>query len=232
MASFDRIGSTLGGRYQIQELIGQGGMSSVYKALDPNLQRIVAVKMIHPHMSGDPKFSARFEDEARAVARLRHPNIVQVFDFNNDGDVYYMVQEYLPGESLQALLHRYQLSGEQIVPRNGDPFHDGGMLGDRLCPPTWDDPSRYKAGQYHDRRARSGYPDGFWDRQAAAGGFAHDYRDHCRYDRLYASRPDPRRSARASLRYLLARRHAVRDADRSAAFPLRFGDYADDDGSE
>ncbi len=125
MASFNRIGTTLGGRYQIQELLGQGGMSSVYKALDPNLQRIVAVKMIHPHMSGDPKFSARFEDEARAVARLRHPNIVQVFDFNHDEDVFYMVQEYLPGESLQAMLHRYQLSGEKLSPEEAIRFTMG-----------------------------------------------------------------------------------------------------------
>ncbi len=81
----DWIGQTLGGRYQIQELIGQGGMSSVFKAFDPNLQRVVAVKLIHPHLSNDPRFTARFEDEARAVARLRHPNIVQVYDFNHDG---------------------------------------------------------------------------------------------------------------------------------------------------
>jgi serine/threonine protein kinase len=106
MSRSDRIGQILGGRYRIEEILGQGGMSSVYKAFDPNLQRQVAIKLIHPHLSADPKFTARFEEEARVVANLRHPNIVQVYDFNHDGDLYYMVQEYLPGETLQSKLQR------------------------------------------------------------------------------------------------------------------------------
>ncbi|MFQ5435529.1 MAG: serine/threonine protein kinase, partial [Anaerolineae bacterium] len=65
------IGRTLGGRYQIEELLGQGGMSAVYKATDPNLKRVVAVKIIHSHLSGNREFGARFESEAAAVAQLR-----------------------------------------------------------------------------------------------------------------------------------------------------------------
>jgi serine/threonine protein kinase/formylglycine-generating enzyme required for sulfatase activity len=98
------IGYTLGGRYSIEALLGQGGMSAVYRAYDPNLRRPVAIKLIHSHLSADPEFIGRFEAEAAAVAQLRHPNIVQVFDFNHDADVYYMVMEYLPGESLQDRL--------------------------------------------------------------------------------------------------------------------------------
>jgi hypothetical protein len=108
------IGKTLSNRYQIQEILGQGGMSAVYKALDPNLQRVVAIKMIHPHLSEDPKFISRFEEEARSVAQLRHPNITQVFDFNHDGDVYYMVQEFLPGETLQERLRRLNRDGRRM----------------------------------------------------------------------------------------------------------------------
>jgi serine/threonine protein kinase len=108
------IGQLLGNRYKIQEILGQGGMSTVYKALDPNLQRVVAIKMIHPHLSNDPKFTARFEEEARAVARLRHPNIVQVYDFNHDEDLYYMVQEFVPGETIQAALRRLNQAGEHM----------------------------------------------------------------------------------------------------------------------
>ncbi len=108
------IGKTLGNRYQIQEILGQGGMSAVYKALDPNLQRVVAIKLIHPHLSEDPKFISRFEEEARSVAQLRHPNITQVFDFNHDGDVYYMVQEFLPGETLQERLRRLNRDGRRM----------------------------------------------------------------------------------------------------------------------
>ena len=114
MNQTDWIGQTLGGRYQIQELIGQGGMSSVFKAFDPNLQRVVAVKLIHPHLSSDSRFTSRFEDEARAVARLRHPNIVQVYDFNHDGELFYMVQEFVSGKTLQALLGQLNETGERL----------------------------------------------------------------------------------------------------------------------
>jgi len=108
------IGRTLSGRYKIEALLGQGGMSAVYKATDPNLKRVVAVKLIHPHLSSDPSFVIRFESEASAVASLRHPNIVQVFDFNNDGGVYYMVLEFIPGETLQERMQRLNDSGRQL----------------------------------------------------------------------------------------------------------------------
>jgi serine/threonine protein kinase len=108
------IGKTLSGRYTIQEILGQGGMSAVYKALDPNLKRVVAIKMIHPHLSEDPKFISRFEEEARSVAQLRHPNITQVFDFNHDGETYYMVQEFVPGETLQERLRRLNRAGQRL----------------------------------------------------------------------------------------------------------------------
>src|SRR5512134_2494315 len=108
------IGYNLGGRYKIEALLGQGGMSAVYRAHDPNLRRTVAVKLIHAHLSADPEFVRRFEGEAAAVAQLRHPNIVQVFDFNHDGDTYYMVMEYLPGETLQERLHRMHNVSRQL----------------------------------------------------------------------------------------------------------------------
>ena len=95
------IGQTLSGRYKIEAVLGQGGMSAVYKATDPNLKRVVAIKLIHPHLSSDPSFVQRFESEAAAVASLRHSNIVQVYDFNNDNGVYDMVLEFIAGETLQ-----------------------------------------------------------------------------------------------------------------------------------
>jgi len=107
-------GRTLGGRYQIKEMLGQGGMSAVYKAYDPNLRRTVAVKLIHPHLSGNPDFVRRFEEEATGVAHLRHPNIVQVHDFNHEDDLYYMVMEYLLGETLQERLKRLNAAGRRL----------------------------------------------------------------------------------------------------------------------
>ena len=109
------IGRTLSGRYRIEAMLGQGGMSAVYKATDPNLKRVVAVKLIHPHLSIDPSFVVRFESEASAVASLRHPNIVQVYDFNNDGGVYYMVLEFIPGETLYDRLKRSADTGRQLT---------------------------------------------------------------------------------------------------------------------
>ncbi len=100
------IGYSLNQRYKIEQELGAGGMSAVYKATDPNLKRVVAIKLVHPHLSRDPEFVRRFETEAAAVAQLRHPNIIQVFDFNHDGDTYYMVLEFVPGETLQARLKR------------------------------------------------------------------------------------------------------------------------------
>lgn len=108
------IGRTIGGRYQIEDLLGQGGMSAVYKATDPNLRRVVAVKIIHPHLSGDQEFVRRFEEEAAAVAQLRHNNIIQVHDFSHDGGTYYIVFEFVPGESLQSWLKRLNESGRRM----------------------------------------------------------------------------------------------------------------------
>jgi serine/threonine protein kinase len=107
-------GQTLGGRYQIESLIGRGGMASVYKAYDPNLRRTVGIKVIHPQFSSNPDFLRRFEEEATLVAHLRHPNIVQVFDFAHDKDLYYMVMEFLAGETIQARLRRLSVANRRM----------------------------------------------------------------------------------------------------------------------
>jgi serine/threonine protein kinase len=114
MSISNLVGQILGGRYQIQSLVGQGGMASVYKAYDPNLHRAVAIKVIHSHLSNNPEFFRRFEEEATAVAHLRHPNIVQMYDFNHDGDMYYMVMEFVMGETLQTRLKRLNASKRRL----------------------------------------------------------------------------------------------------------------------
>ena len=110
----DLVGHVFGGRYQIEDWIAQGGMSTVFKATDPNLKRTVAIKLIHPHLSDDPEFVQRFEQEAAVVAQLRHSNIVQVYDFDHDGGVYYMVLEYVPGETLQDRLKALNAAGRRL----------------------------------------------------------------------------------------------------------------------
>ena len=107
-------GYRLGGRYELQEMLGEGGMSVVYKAFDHNMKRTVAVKIIHPHLAKDPDFVHRFETEARALAQLRHPNVVGGLDFAQEGELYYIVMEYIPGESLQTVLQRLRERGEYL----------------------------------------------------------------------------------------------------------------------
>src|SRR6185436_16269466 len=114
MTETNWIGQTLGGRYKIESLLGQGGMSSIYRATDPNLRRTVAVKLVHAHLTGDPDFVRRFEAEAATVAQFRHPNIIQVFDFDHDGATYFMVLEFVPGETLHARLRRLSASNQRL----------------------------------------------------------------------------------------------------------------------
>jgi WD40 repeat protein/serine/threonine protein kinase len=100
--SDELIGRTLG-KYRIVSRIGRGGMARVYKAYQPGLDRYVALKVLHSHLS-EENFINRFEQEAAAVARLRHPNIVQVHDFDNEGELYYMVMEFIEGPTLKTEL--------------------------------------------------------------------------------------------------------------------------------
>ncbi|TLN00095.1 serine/threonine protein kinase, partial [bacterium] len=108
------VGQILGGRYQIEELLGQGGMSSVYRARDLNLRRTVAVKLIHPHLSDNEEFVRRFESEATSIARLHHSNIVEVYDLNHEGGQFYMVLQYVEGETLQSRIKRANSEGRQL----------------------------------------------------------------------------------------------------------------------
>ena len=92
-------GNTLG-NYQIVEKIGAGGMGAVYKAYQPSLGRYVAIKVLPPQTAGDPSFSERFAQEAKAVGKLRHPNIVTAFDFTQQDDIAYLVSDYIDGGTL------------------------------------------------------------------------------------------------------------------------------------
>jgi serine/threonine-protein kinase len=100
-------GETIAGRYELEELAGTGGMSSVYCALDTLLERRVALKVLHPHYGDDDEYVERFRREARSVAQLSHPNIVTVIDRGQDDDGHqYIVFEYVDGESLKELVDR------------------------------------------------------------------------------------------------------------------------------
>ncbi len=97
------VGKTIG-KYQIVEMLGRGGMAEVFKGYQPGLDRYVAVKLMHSFLADDEGFLGRFQREARAVASLRHPNIVQVYDFDVADGVYYMVMEFIDGGTLKDVL--------------------------------------------------------------------------------------------------------------------------------
>jgi eukaryotic-like serine/threonine-protein kinase len=98
---------TLSNRYETGEKLGTGGMSNVYKATDRILERTVAVKVLAEHLSDDERFVARFKREALAVAKLIHPNIVQVYDTGVDQGRHYIVMEYVDGRSGAQILQRH-----------------------------------------------------------------------------------------------------------------------------
>lgn len=99
-------GSVLGDRYEIIEKIGSGGMAVVYRGKDKKLDRYVTIKVLREEFIGDEEFIERFRSEACSAARLSHPNIVRVYDVGEDGDINYIVMEYIHGDTLKTAIRK------------------------------------------------------------------------------------------------------------------------------
>ncbi|WP_026876983.1 Stk1 family PASTA domain-containing Ser/Thr kinase [Jiangella gansuensis] len=99
------VGRLLDGRYRVEALLARGGMATVYKATDTRLDRLVALKVMHAELAADDDFVARFIGEARAVAKLSDPNVVNVFDQGEDDGAVYLAMEYIHGRTLREVLH-------------------------------------------------------------------------------------------------------------------------------
>ncbi|MCI2123911.1 MAG: Stk1 family PASTA domain-containing Ser/Thr kinase [Olsenella sp.] len=97
----------LGGRYQVLDKVGTGGMATVYRGMDQVLGRTVAIKTMLPQYATDPSFAARFKQEAQAAAALNSPYIVSVYDWGKDGDTYYIIMEYLRGTDLKSGIRKH-----------------------------------------------------------------------------------------------------------------------------
>jgi serine/threonine-protein kinase len=105
------VGRLLDGRYQITERLARGGMATVYRGVDTRLTRTVAVKVMHVGLGDDAEFARKFDREARAAARLAHPNVVAVFDQGSDlieghGSRPYIVMEHVDGYTLRDVINR------------------------------------------------------------------------------------------------------------------------------
>jgi eukaryotic-like serine/threonine-protein kinase len=108
------IGTLLNGRFRLEEQIGSGGMSTVYRAFDETLERWVAIKLMHGALSGDPLQHERFRREARSVARLSHPHLVTVIDAGEDDGHPYIVFEYVEGETLKHRIRELREQGRAM----------------------------------------------------------------------------------------------------------------------
>src|SRR6266700_4492456 len=112
------------GKYEIQTRIGRGGGGDVWKALDTQLQRPVAIKLLHADLQSDPSFVTRFEHEAQFIAALRHPNIIQINDFafeqntDDNSTIAYMVMDYVEGQTLEDYI--INTARKQRFPPAGD----------------------------------------------------------------------------------------------------------------
>jgi eukaryotic-like serine/threonine-protein kinase len=103
------------GPYEIISRLGAGAMGEVYRAQDPRLGRDVAIKILPAAVSGDPGRRARFEQEARAVAALNHPNILGLYDIGSEDGIAYIVTEFVAGETLAAILERGPLPVRKLL---------------------------------------------------------------------------------------------------------------------
>lgn len=109
------VGRLLDGRYRIEALLARGGMATVYKATDTRLDRAVALKIMHAELAADDDFVARFINEARAVAQLSDPNVVNVFDQGEDDGAVYLAMEYIHGRTLRDVLHERGRLGADLA---------------------------------------------------------------------------------------------------------------------
>lgn len=107
------VGKTLG-KYEVVEYLGSGVMAHVYKGFHNTLERYVAIKVLHPEFAADDEFVGMFKREARSLASLAHPNIVQVYDFDIEPDKIYMVMEYISGPTLQDVIKDKRANNEKM----------------------------------------------------------------------------------------------------------------------
>ncbi len=102
------------GQYEVRSLVGSGGMATVYLGYQPTVDRLVAIKILPPHPALDPEFIQRFQLEARTIARLQHPHILQLFDYGTMDEILYFVTPYIEGGSLDRLLRRGPIAPKRV----------------------------------------------------------------------------------------------------------------------
>src|SRR5258707_10600293 len=98
------VGQGLGGRFEIQEMLGIGGMGAVYKAYDRDIDRVIALKCIRPELASDPEISQRFTQELLLARQIAHKNVIRIFDVRESGGLKFITMEYVEGQDLSSLV--------------------------------------------------------------------------------------------------------------------------------
>ena len=109
-----QLGSRLG-HYDVTALIGEGGIGQVYRATDTRLERTVAIKVLPAHVADDPDLRQRFEREAKTISSLNHPHICTLYDIGREGEIDFLVMEYLDGQTLAQRLEKGALAPDQAL---------------------------------------------------------------------------------------------------------------------
>ena len=190
------IGRVISGRYMVESLIGSGGMANVYKAHDNMLNRTVALKVLKEEHRGDMEFVRRFEHEARAVLSLSHENIVRSYAVGEDGDISYIVLEYVEGSTLKELIK----SDGPMSPK---------VAVNIMCQVLDALSHAHQKGIIHP--ARQGEADRFWHSEGRCGHHAHVHRIERRYGvgALYFSGAGKGRGCHRRIGHLFVRNNAL-----------------------
>ena len=183
------IGKRLDGRYEIHELIGQGGMAYVYRAYDRIENRWVAIKILREELSDNSDFLRRFRNESKAIAVLSHPNIVKVYDVSFGDRIQYIVMEYVDGITLKQYIEQ---QGE-IKWREAPVLYGADPAGAAARARARHHPPRHQAAEHHAAGGRQHQGDGLRHRALHAGRDPDHDRQGDRLGALHRARAGPRR---------------------------------------
>ena len=189
--------------YRLLEQVGEGAFGVVYRAIQPQVGREVAIKAVHPELANHPDFVRRFEHEAQIVARLEHPHIVPLYDYWREPDAAYLVMRFLRGGSVEELLEAGPLE-----PSACRVDHRPDRVGARRGPPSGRRAPRREARQRPARRGGQRLPHGLRRRARCRLARAKHRHDDARNARLPVARTDPARARQPSVRHLRARDRA------------------------